>query len=773
MKPPDGSPKVVGQSIRRIEDQRLLTGRGRFTDNLRFDGQAYAAIVRSPHAHADVLSIGKSAAETFNGVLGVFVAADLEAEGIGPLPFFSTIRSVDGGPVSAPPCHALARETVRHVGDPVAVVVASAPDIAQEAADLVEVSYRPRESVTDAAMAIEPSAPQLWVEAPGNVAGVYTVGDERIVAEAMADAAHVIGLTLVNNRIVVVPMEPRTAIGVYDADKDQLVLHCGNQAPHLSRDLLAAAFGVSADRLRIVIGDVGGGFGAKIVPYREDILVLFAARRLRRPVLWRANRSESFLSDTHGRDQQATVKLGLDRQGRALAYHADVLGNMGAYLSPFGSPIATTTGHRIICGVYDIPQIFLRFRCVLTNSVPTGPYRGAGRPEVIYRLERLFDAAARTCGLDPAEIRRRNLIRHDQIPYRNATGWTYDSGDFVAVLDHALRIADWSGFPERREQSSKKGKLRGRGLACHIDTTSGIALHETATLHLDADGEVELLIGTQAMGQGLATAYAQIVADHLHLSLRRIHVFQGDTDRVPDGGGSYGSRSLYLGGSAVQKASIALSRRLIELAAKFLEAGSEDLTIQDGRILVAGTDRVVAFAELAASQPESAIRCSEKVEAPYTFPNGCYVAEVEIDPETGSPEVVQMTAVDDVGHVVNPMIVHGQVHGGLAQGIGQALWENVVFDAGGQLLSGSLMDYALPRAAALPKFVAFNDESWPSPNNPLGSKGAGESGAVGAPPAVVSAILDALAPFAVHHLDMPITAEKIWRAIYGLPPWQQ
>jgi aerobic carbon-monoxide dehydrogenase large subunit len=500
---------------------------------------------------------------------------------------------------------------------------------------------------------------------------------------------------------------------------------------------------------------------------------LFAARRLRRPVLWRANRSESFLSDTHGRDQQATVKLGLDRQGRALAYHADVLGNMGAYLSPFGSPIATTTGHRIICGVYDIPQIFLRFRCVLTNSVPTGPYRGAGRPEVIYRLERLFDAAARTCGLDPAEIRRRNLIRHDQIPYRNATGWTYDSGDFVAVLDHALRIADWSGFPERREQSSKKGKLRGRGLACHIDTTSGIALHETATLHLDADGEVELLIGTQAMGQGLATAYAQIVADHLHLSLRRIHVFQGDTDRVPDGGGSYGSRSLYLGGSAVQKASIALSRRLIELAAKFLEAGSEDLTIQDGRILVAGTDRVVAFAELAASQPESAIRCSEKVEAPYTFPNGCYVAEVEIDPETGSPEVVQMTAVDDVGHVVNPMIVHGQVHGGLAQGIGQALWENVVFDAGGQLLSGSLMDYALPRAAALPKFVAFNDESWPSPNNPLGSKGAGESGAVGAPPAVVSAILDALAPFAVHHLDMPITAEKIWRAIYGLPPWQQ
>jgi aerobic carbon-monoxide dehydrogenase large subunit len=773
MRPPDGSPKVVGLSIRRIEDERLLTGRGRFTDNLRFEGQAYAAIVRSPHAHAEVLSIGKSAAETVDGVLGVFVAADLEAEGIGPLPFFSTIRGVDGGPVSAPPCHALAKETVRHVGDPVAVVVASAPDIAREAADLVDVSYRPHESVTDAAMAIEPSAPQLWLEAPGNVAGVYTVGDERTVTEAMADAAHIIGLTLINNRIVVVPMEPRTAIGVYEADKDQLVLYCGNQAPHLSRGLLAAAFGIAKDRLRIVIGDIGGGFGAKIVPYREDILVLFAARRLRRPVLWRADRSESFLSDTHGRDQQATVKLGLDYQGRALAYHADVLGNMGAYLSPFGSPIATTTGHRIICGVYDIPQIFLRFRCVLTNSVPTGPYRGAGRPEVVYRLERLFDAAARTLGLDPAEIRRRNLIRHDQIPYRNATGWTYDSGDFVALLDHTLKIADWSGFSKRREQSSKNGKLRGRGLACHIDTTSGIDLHETATLHLDANGEIELLIGTQAMGQGLATAYTQIAADHLHLSLSRIRVFQGDTGRVPDGGGSYGSRSLYLGGSAVQKASITLSRRLIELAAKLLEAESEDLTMQEGRILVVGTDRFVAFAELAAKEPEGCIRCTERVEAPYTFPNGCYVAEVEIDPQTGLPEIVQMTAVDDVGHVVNPMIVHGQVHGGLAQGIGQALWEHVVFDASGQLLSGSLMDYALPRAAALPKFVAFNDESWPSPNNPLGSKGAGESGAVGAPPAVVAAILDALAPFAVHHLDMPITAEKIWRAIYGLPPWQQ
>jgi aerobic carbon-monoxide dehydrogenase large subunit len=707
------------------------------------------------------------------GVLGVFVAADLEADGIGPLPFFSTIQSTSGHSVDVPPCHALANEIVRHVGEPVALVVAASLDIARDAADLVAVSYRPVQAVTGAAKAVESSAPELWAKAPGNVAGVYIVGDEKAVTDAIAAAPHVVRLTLINNRVVVVPMEPRTAIGLYDADKDQLVLYCGSQAPHLSRRLLATAFDLSQERLRITVGDVGGGFGAKIVPYREDLLVLFAARRLGCPVRWRAERSESFLSDTHGRDQHGTMTLGLDRDGRILAYHADILGNMGAYLSPFGSPIATTTGHRVISGVYDIPQVFLRFRCVLTNSIPTGPYRGAGRPEVIYRLERLLDAAADKLGMDAAEIRRRNLIRRDQIPYRNATGWTYDSGDFGTLLDRALTAADWSGFPKRRDRSAKAGKLRGRGLACHIDTTSGVDLSETATLRLDADGAVELLIGTQAMGQGLATAYAQIVADHLHVSVHGIRVFQGDTDRIPDGGGSYGSRSLYLGGSAVQKASITLSRRLTELAAEFLEAGSQDLIFQDGRIAVAGTDRSVAFAKLAARQPQRCIQCSERVEANYTFPNGCYVAEVEIDRETGLADVVRMTAVDDVGRVVNPMIVHGQVHGGLAQGIGQALWESVVFDADtGQLLSGSLMDYVLPRADTLPDFAVFNDESWPTPSNPLGAKGAGESGAVGAPPAVVAAILDALSPYGVRNLDMPLTAEKIWRAIYGLPPRQ-
>jgi aerobic carbon-monoxide dehydrogenase large subunit len=766
----DAIPKRIGKSVSRFEDERLLTGRGKFSDDLHFDRQAYAAIVRSPHAHAQILSIDKTRAERVEGVLGIFVATDLEADGIGALPFFSTIKNGEGRPIDVPPCYGLAKEIARHVGEPVALVVAVSPDMARDAADLVDVSYRPVRAVTDAAKAIESSSPELWANAPGNVAGLYIVGDEKAVTNAIAAAPRVVRLTLTNNRIVVVPMEPRTTIGLYDADKDEFTLHCGSQAAHLSRCLIATAFGIPQERLRIKVGDVGGGFGAKIVPYREDLLVLFAARRLRRPVRWRAERSESFLSDTQGRDQHATATLGLDGDGRILAYHADVLGNMGAYLSPFGSPIATTTGHRVISGVYDIPQLFLRFRCVLTNSVPTGPYRGAGRPEVIYRLERLLDAAAGKLGIDPAEIRRRNLIRPNQIPYRNATGWTYDSGDFVELLDRALGLADWSGFPARRDESVKMGKLRGRGIACHIDTTSGIDLSENAILRLDGDGDVELLIGTQAIGQGLATAYAQIVADHLHISPHRVRVVQGDTELVPNGGGSYGSRSLYLGGSAAQKASEALSRRLIELAAELFEVQSEDLIIEEGQISVIGTDRSVTFAELAAPQPQRCIRCSERVEAPYTFPNGCYVAEVEIDPETGIAEVVRLTALDDVGRVVNPMIVHGQVHGGLAQGIGQALWEKIVYDPdSGQLLSGSLMDYALPRADALPDFAVFNDESWPTPSNPLGAKGAGESGAVGAPPAVVAAITDALAPLGVQHLDMPLTAEKIWQAIYGLP----
>ena len=759
--------KRIGQSVHRFEDQRLVTGSGKFTDDLRFVGEAYAAIVRSPHAHARILSIDTAAAEAAEGVLAVYTGVDLEADGVGPIPYFATITAPNGQAMDAPPCHGFARDTVRHVGEPVAMVVAVSLGLARAAADLVSIDYHPIQATTDVSKAVDELAPQLWSNAPGNVVGQYIVGDEKAVTDAIAISAHVVRLTVTNNRVIVFPLEPRTSIGAYDADKDELNLHCGSQAAHLSRNLLSKALGISEDRLHLFVGDVGGGFGSKIVPYREDLLVLFAARRLRRPVRWCAERTESFLSDTQGRDQLATMTLALENDGRILAYHADVLGNMGAYLSPFGSPIATTTGHRVISGVYDIPNLYLKFRSVLTNTVPTGPYRGAGRPEVIYRLERLLDVAAMELGLGPLEIRRRNLIRPEQMPYRNAAGWTYDSGNFGELLDRALRLSDWDGFPSRQRQSQGLGLLRGRGVACHIDTTSGIDLAETATLRLHADGTVELLSGTQAIGQGLATAYAQIVADHLHIAPFRVRVVQGDTRRVPSGGGTYGSRSLYLGGSAARAVSQTLASRLINLAAEMFAVAPGDLVIDDGHISVAGSNSAISFGELAARQPERCITCRETVEAPYTFPNGCYVTEVEIDPATGETKVVRMTALDDVGQVINPMIVHGQAHGGLAQGIGQALWEHAQYDpASGQLMSGSLMDYALPRADDLPNFEIANDESWPTSTNPLGAKGAGESGAVGAPPAIVSAVVDALSPFGVRHLDMPLTSEKIWRAIH-------
>ena len=672
--------------------------------------------------------------------------------------------------MAPPPCLALAEGLARHVGEPVALVVAESLATARDAAERVEVAYRPLPAVVGAREAVRPTAPQLCPSAPGNVVGLYEVGDAARVAAVMAGARPVVRLEVNNNRVVAFPLEPRTAIGLWDAQRGELTLRCSSQAAQLSRQLLAGALGLPETALHLQVGDVGGGFGARIVPYREDLLVLFAARRLGRPVRWRCERGEAFLSDTQGRDHAATLRLALDAGGRILAYEADVLADMGAYLSPFGLPIATTTGHRVITGVYDIPAVFLRVRGVLTNSVPTGPYRGAGRPEAIHRLERVIDVAAARLRLDPAELRRRNLLRPAQLPYRNAAGWSYDSGDFPRLLERALARADWAGFPARREASAAAGRLRGRGLACHIDTTSGLALEETATLRLDATGQVELLSGTQAIGQGLASGYAQIVADRLGLPPGQVKGIQGDTRRGAAGGGTYGSRSLYLGGSAADAAGATLRARLLTLAATALATSPERLRIEAGLVLAQDSNRAISFAELAAAQPGGALAASASVEAPYCFPNGCYVAEVEVDPETGATRVVRFTALDDVGRVINPMIVHGQVHGGLAQGIGQALLEGVHYDpASGQLLTGSPMDYALPRAADLPAFEVACDESWPTASNPLGAKGAGESGAVGAPPAVVAAVVDALAGHGVEHLDMPITSEKVWRALRHLP----
>jgi len=760
---------LVGRALRRLEDARLLRGAGRYSDDVPMGEALWAVFFRSPYAHARVVRLSAEAARSAPGVAAVLTAADLRAAGVGPIPFFSTIQAPNGAAVSVPPCHGLVETTVRHVGEPLACVLAESEAAARDAAEAIELEAEPLPSVVEAEDAIAPGAPCLWEDCPDNVAGLYDVGDAAACAAALEAAEQIVTLRLVNNRIVVHPMEPRSAHAHYDPATGRWLLQGGSQAAHLSRDLLARALGVAAERLDLVVPDVGGGFGARIVPYREELVLLVAARTTGRPARWRAERSEAFLSDTQGRDQVATVTLGVDGAGRIQAYRADILANLGATLSPFGLPIVSTTGHRVITGPYDIPTVHLRLRGVLTNSVPTGPYRGAGRPETIHRLERVIDLAARRLGLDPEEMRRRNLLRPDQLPYRNAAGWTYDSGDFPAVMDAALDAADWSGFAARKAASAAAGRLRGRGIACHIDTTSGVSLEEEARLVVDAAGDVTLFSGTQAIGQGLATAYAQIVAERLGVPPERVIVVQGDTRSVRQGGGTYGSRSLYLGGSGAAAAATRLAERLLELGAEALEAARDDLVLTTGRVAVAGTDRAIALSDLAGRQTDGLVRAEAKVEAPYCFPNGCCIAEAEVEPETGRVRVERLTTVDDVGRVINPLLVEGQMHGGLVQGLGQAVLEACRYDPqSGQLLSGSLMDYALPRADEIPAMSCRHDQRWPTATNPLGAKGAGESGALGAPPAIVAAVVDALAPFGIEHLDMPLTAERVWRAMGAL-----
>ncbi|GAB5471170.1 MAG: xanthine dehydrogenase family protein molybdopterin-binding subunit [Rhodospirillales bacterium] len=699
-------------------------------------------------------------------MVAVLTAADLAADSVGPIPYFCTIAGPEGGSVSVPPCHGLAGDRVRHVGEPLACVIARDVHLAKDGVERIEVDYQALDHLIDSLEAVGEKAVQLWPEAPGNVAALYEIGDSNRCQAAIAAADHVVTLTLTNNRIVVHPMEPRCSIACVEPESGRLKLLCGSQAAHLSRDLLAQALKLPKDDLLLEVQDVGGGFGARITPYREDLVLLAAARRLGRTVRWRAERSEAFLSDTQGRDQASRVTLALRGDGRIEAYRADILANLGATPSPFGLPIVSTTGHRVVTGVYDIQNVYLRLRCVLTNTVPTGPYRGAGRPETIHRLERLLDVAAARLGLDPVTIRRRNMIRPGRMPYENAAGWSYDSGDFPAILETCLRLADWSGFHVRQAESRARGLLRGRGIACHIDTTSGISLEEEATLRLDGEGLVTIGSGTQAIGQGLFTAYAQIVAAELGLSLDRVRLLQGRTDSVARGGGTYGSRSLYLGGSAVRAVAKELAAQVLELASQALETEVADLLLEANSVRVAGTDRQVSLSQIAERCPGRAVFARATQEAPYSFPNGCCIAEVEIEPDTGVVRVDRLFTLDDVGRVVNPLLVAGQMHGGIAQGIGQALLEGAVYDRqSGQPLTGSLMDYGLPRADFVPPLTCHHDESYPTETNTLGAKGAGESGAVGTPPAVVSAVVDALSPFGVEHMDMPISSEEIWRLL--------
>lgn len=755
------------QGILRVEDQRLLTGQGRFADDLTLPRQCWMVLLRSPYAHARLTAIDTGAARTMPGVLAVYTGADLVADGIGHLVFPPLFKQPDGSPMAAPPRQPLAVDTVRHVGQAVAAVLAETREVAQDAAEAIVIDYEELPAVVDPKAAIAGGAPAVWPEARNNVAAEQRFGDPTAVDKAFAAAAHVAAIDVVNNRLVVNALEPRAVLADFDAGSGRYTLHMGTQNPTAVRQMLAeAVLKVPLDKVRVIVRDIGGGFGMKSHLYPEDAVAAYAAGKLRRPVKWRADRSEEFLAATQARDHLTHAELALDATGQILALRVDTLANVGAVLAPSSAVVPLMLGPKVVTGVYHVPAVDIRTRAVLTNTGTVAPYRGAGRPEAIYLIERLMDAAAVKSGIDRVELRRRNLIGAAAMPYTNALGEKYDTGNFEHFLDRALQRADWDGFPARQAQSRARGLLRGRGLSMYIEWTGAMQFTEKVEYHISGNGHVTVFSATQAMGQGLETTYTQLAADRLGIAPERISVVQGDTDKV-QGFGSMGSRSLFAGGSAVMVGADKVIERGRTLAGEALEAAEADLAYEDGHFTIVGTDKGIDLFDIASRQTGGLLIVEHTNTVPgSSWPNGCHVCEVEIDPETGRTEIVRYTTMDDVGIAVHPQIVRGQVQGGIAQGVGQALLEHALFDAeSGQLVTGSFMDYGLPRADDLPSIDNDFDQSVPCANNPLGSKGVGESGTVGATPTVISAILDALRPLGIDHIDMPATPAVVWQAI--------
>jgi carbon-monoxide dehydrogenase large subunit len=756
-----------GREVKRIEDEGLLKGAGRFADDFAPPGELHLRFLRSPHAHARIVSIDVSAALASPGVVAVFTGEDLAAAGVKPLPLAPIFHRPDGSPGDSPLRPALAVGVVRHVGEPVAAVAAETPEAAKDALDLIAVEYEPLPAVVGVVAATAEGAPLVWPAATGNISAQMRHGDAAASDAAFAKAAHVVKLDLVNQRLAAAPMEPRAAVA--EPADGRLTMRLTTQMPSSSRDALAGALGIEPEAIRVVAADVGGGFGMKTGIYPEDITVAHAARALQRPVRWAADRSEDFLGAAHGRDVVSHAELALDADGKVLAYCVRSLADVGAYAGTVGIIIQVLIGPWVSTSIYDIRNIDFQFDAVLTHTLPTASYRGAGRPEAIYLIERLFDAAARQTGIDPVEIRRRNLIAAAQMPYKNAMGQVYDSGDFEAVLDAGLRVADWTGFAAREAQSRGRGKLRGRGFASFLEWTGGNAFEERVTCEVSGDGAVEVYATTMPMGQGIATSYAQLAVDTFGVDIAKVKIVTGDSDRGV-GFGSAGSRSLFTAGSAIDAAAKEAVAKGRELAAEALEAASADIEYAEGEFRVAGTDRAIGLFELAARQPQRRIfvDSTTKVGGP-SWPNGCHVCEVEIDPETGMVEVVAYASANDVGRVVNPMIVRGQLDGGAAQGLGQALTEAVFYDESGQALTASFMDYAMPRADLVQDYKHELGPSVPCLTNPLGSKGVGELGTIGATPAAVIAVIDALTragkEAAAMQLQMPLTPQKVWRAL--------
>ncbi|MEQ8356502.1 MAG: xanthine dehydrogenase family protein molybdopterin-binding subunit [Kiloniellaceae bacterium] len=765
----------VGQGLRRVEDLRFLTGEGRYSDDIHFESETYGALVRSPFAHAEIGAIDIDEAKAVPGVLGIFTADDLAADGVGDIPCLTPMPGKNGGKTVMPPRPALARGRVRHVGDAVAFVVAETATAARDAAELVMVDYDALPAATDTKTAKDPGQPQVWDDAPNNTSLVWEMGDEAATEAAFAKAHHVTKLEFVNNRVVVNAMETRATIGDYDAASEIFTLHTVSQGSHrMLGPLCNRIFNIPQEKMHIITPDVGGGFGMKIFVYPETVLVLFAARRLGRPVRWISERGEGFLSDTQGRDHVTLAELAVDAAGKALGIRVTTTANMGAYLSNFAPFIPTGCYGPMLSGLYAIPTGYCEVTTVFTNTVPVDAYRGAGRPEAAYLVERLIDATARDIGMAPEEFRRRNFIAPDALPYKTTFGETYDSGDFAGLMERGLKGIDHAGFEARRQAASAKGKLRGLGFACYGEVC-GSNGEETARLKVKEDGGVELWIGTQTNGQGHFTAYCQLLADKLGVEPDQVTIHQGDSWDLPQGGGTGGSRSLLMGGVALDGAADKVIERARRVAGHLLEAAEADIEFEEGIFTVAGTDKRVTLTEVAktaygdASLPEEMKAPLEDqhhiVAGKQTYPNGSHLCELEVDPDTGTVKLLRYVIVDDFGVVVNPLLCAGQVHGGTVQGVGQALLEHTVYDADGQLLTGSFMDYTMPRADDVPAIELTLIEDTPCTTNPMGVKGAGEAGAIGSCPAVINALVDALAPLGIRHVDMPATPEKVWRAI--------
>ena len=776
----------IGASVRRKEDLRFVRGAGKYTDDMNLEGQAYAYILRSPHAHASIRSIDTSAARASDGVIAVFTAEDMTA--VGGIPCGWQVHGKDGNPMAEPKHPVLAEGKVRHTGDPVAVVIAESRTQARDASEGIIIDYDALDAVVDMQQAVMEGTTSVHDDVGTNVCFDWALGDKDAVDEAFANADHVATLDLVNNRLIANAIEPRCAIGDYDQSTGQYTLHTTSQNPHVIRLLMGAfVLGLPEHKLRVNSPDVGGGFGSKIFHYAEEIIVTWAAAQINKPVKWTADRSESFVSDAHGRDHVTTVELALDGNGKFQALRETTLANMGAYLSTFAPCVPTYLHGTLLAGQYSTPAIYSGVKAVFTNTVPVDAYRGAGRPEATYLLERIVQVAADELGIDAAEIRRRNFIQPDEFPYQTPVALVYDTGNYEASMGKALAASDYDGFAGRKEASRRAGKLRGIGIASYIEACgiapSNIAgalgaragLYEAATIRVNPTGSVSVLTGSHSHGQGHETTFAQVVSDKLGIDFDSVDVVHGDTDKIPFGMGTYGSRSIAVGGAAIVKAIDKIVAKGKKIAAHLLETSESDIEFENGQFVVPGTDKAKAFGEIALAAYVPHNYPLEELEPGleetafydpknFTFPAGTYVCEVEVDQDTGTVDIASFHATDDFGTVINPMIVEGQVHGGIVQGIGQAILEGCNYDENGQLLSGSYMDYTMPRATDVPSFTVDTTVT-ECEHNPLGVKGCGEAGAIGSPPAVMNAILNALSEVGVTHLDMPATPHRVWQAI--------